>query len=100
MEIQYYLTFDFNYLKKYLNGLPWCLSDKKIDLPLSGTWVISLDKEDLLEEEMVTHSMDSGASWATVHGVATSWTTLKLNNNNNNPQIAEIKKRSYTTDNI
>ena len=49
---------------------------------------------------MVTHSMDSGASWATIHGVATSRTTLKLNNNNNNPQIAEIKKRSYTTDNI
>ena len=49
---------------------------------------------------MVTLFMDSGASWATVHGVATSWTTLKLNNNNNNPQIAEIKKRSYTTDNI
>lgn len=47
---------------------------------------------------MVTHSMDSGASW--VHGVATSLTTLKLNNNNNNPQIAEIKKRLYTTDNI
>ena len=49
---------------------------------------------------MVTHFMDSGASWATVHGVAMSWTRLKLNNNNNNPQIAEIKKRSYTTDNI
>ena len=42
------------------------------------TQVQSLDQEDPLEKEMATHSsilalknsMDSGAWWATVHGVA------------------------------
>ena len=46
------------------------------------TWVQSLDEEDLLEEEMATHSsilvrknpMDIGAWQAMVHGVAKSWT--------------------------
>ena len=46
------------------------------------TWVRSLDWEDLLEEGMATDSsilawripMDRGALWATVHGVAKSWT--------------------------
>ena len=46
------------------------------------TWVRSLGWEDLLEEGMATHysipawriSMDRGAWWATVHGVAKSWT--------------------------
>ena len=45
------------------------------------TWVQSLDWEDPLEEGMATHSsivawripMDRRA-WATVHGVAKSWT--------------------------
>ena len=49
------------------------------------TWVQSLDWEDTLEEGMVTHSsilawgtpMDRGASRATVHGVAKSWTQLR-----------------------
>ena len=44
----------------------------------------SLDWEDPLEKEMATHSfypcwknlMDSGASWATVHGVAKSQAQL------------------------
>ena len=48
------------------------------------TWVRSLRWEDLLEEGMATHysipawriSMDRGAWWATVHGVAKSWTWL------------------------
>ena len=48
------------------------------------TWVRSLGWEDLLEEGMATHysipawriSMDRGAWWATVHGVAKSWTQL------------------------
>ena len=48
------------------------------------TWVRSLGWEDLLEEEMATHSsilvwripMDRGAWWATVHGVAKNWTRL------------------------
>ena len=46
------------------------------------TWVRSLGREDPLEKEMATHSsilawrMDGGAWWATVHGVAKSWTWL------------------------
>ena len=48
------------------------------------TWVLSLGWEDPLEKEMATHSssvltgnpMDRGAWWATVHGVAKSWTWL------------------------
>ena len=48
------------------------------------TWVWSLDWEDPLEAGMVTQSsilawrirMDRGAWWATVHGVAKSWTRL------------------------
>ena len=48
------------------------------------TWVQSLDWEDPLEEAIATHSsilawripMDRGAWWATVHGVAKSWTQL------------------------
>ena len=49
-----------------------------------GDWVQSLGWEDLLEEDMATHSsilawrirMDRGAWWATVHGVAKSQTRL------------------------
>ena len=48
------------------------------------TWVQSLGWEDPLEKEMATHSrylclensMDGEAWWATVHGVAKSWTQL------------------------
>jgi len=46
------------------------------------TWVQSLGWEDPLEEGMANHSnilawripMDRGAWWATVHGLAKSWT--------------------------
>ena len=46
------------------------------------TWVPSLGWENPLEEAMATHSsiltwripMDRGTWWATVHGVAKSWT--------------------------
>ena len=49
-----------------------------------GTWVRSLGWEDPLEEGMATHSsilawrisMDRGAWWTTVHGVAKSRTRL------------------------
>ena len=49
------------------------------------TWVRSLGWEDPLEESMATHSsiltwkipMDRAAWWATVHGVAKSWTQLR-----------------------
>ena len=37
------------------------------------TWVQSLGREDPLEKEMATHSMDRGAWWATIHGVTRSW---------------------------
>ena len=47
------------------------------------TWVQSLGWEDPLEKAMATHSstclenpMDGEACWATVHGVAKSWTRL------------------------
>ena len=47
------------------------------------TWVQSLGREDPLEKKMATHSstclenpMGLGAWWATVHGVAKSWTRL------------------------
>ena len=48
------------------------------------TWVQSLDWEDPLEEGMAAHPsvlawrilMDRGAWWATVLGVAKSWTRL------------------------
>ena len=48
-------------------------------------WVQSLGWDDPLEEGTATHSnilaweisMDRGASWATVHKVAKSWTRLK-----------------------
>ena len=51
------------------------------------TWVQSLDSEDSLEKGMATHSsiipclensMDRGAWWATVHGVAESWDMTDL----------------------
>ena len=46
------------------------------------TWVRSLGWEDSLEDGVATHSsivawrtsMDRGAFWAIVHGVAKSWT--------------------------
>ena len=59
---------------------------------MQKTRVQSLGQEDLLEEEMATHSsmlawripMDRGTWWATVHGVPKEWdTTQRLNSNNN-----------------
>ena len=49
---------------------------------MQETWVLSLGQEDPPEKGMATHSsiiamensMDRGAWWATVHGVAKSWT--------------------------
>ena len=51
---------------------------------MKETWVPSLGWEAPLEEGMATHSsilvwrtpMDRGAWWATIHGVAKSWTWL------------------------
>ena len=52
---------------------------------MQETRVRSLGQEDPMEEDMATHSsilawgnpMDSGAWWATVHGVAKSWAQLR-----------------------
>ena len=52
---------------------------------MQKTWLRSLGWKDPLEKGMATHSsilvwrnsMDSRAWWATVHGVAKSWTQLK-----------------------
>ena len=51
---------------------------------VQGIWFQSLGWEDPLEKEMTLHSqysclensMDRRAWWATVHGVAKSWTQL------------------------
>ena len=47
---------------------------------MQETWVQSLGQEDPLEKEMqyfcLENPMDIGACWATVHGVAKSWTQL------------------------
>ena len=51
---------------------------------MQETWVSSLGWDNPLEEGMATHScilawricMERGAWWATVHGVAESWTRL------------------------
>ena len=51
---------------------------------MQETWVLSLGWENPLEESMATHPsvlawripMDRRAWWATVHGVAKSWTQL------------------------
>ena len=59
-------------------------SDNKESVCNAETWIQSLGWEDPLEEGVATHSsilawripMDRGAWWATVHGVAKSWTQL------------------------
>ena len=53
-------------------------------LAVQEAWVRSLGQEDPLEKRVATHSsilawripMDRGAWWATVDGVAKSWTRL------------------------
>ena len=61
------------------------VAEMAMNLPaMWKTWVWSPGWEDSLEEGMATHSsilawrilMDRGAWWATVHGVAKSWTRL------------------------
>ena len=62
--------------------LPWCLSAKRIYLPMQEMQLWSLGQDDPLEKEMATLSsilanpMDRGAWRATVLGVAKSWTRL------------------------
>ena len=66
----------------------WFISHSSVvknSAAVQKTWVQSLGWEDPLEEGMASHSqycrlenpMDRGAWWATVHGVAKSWTWLK-----------------------
>ena len=56
----------------------WLSGKESIQLPMQEMQVWSLGQEDPLEEEMTTHlqnscleySIDKGAWWAAVHGVA------------------------------
>ena len=85
----YSLGHHFVWIKEKLisYGFPWWLhgkTNKQTHLPMQDTWVWSLGWEDPLEEEMATHpsilalgnSVNRGAWWATIHGVAKSWTWL------------------------
>ena len=70
--------------------IPYCLEIRtslvaqtvKNPSVMQETWVQSLGWEDCLKQGMATHPsilawktpMDRGAWWATVHGVAKSWT--------------------------
>ena len=61
-------------------------------------WVQSLSWEDPLKKEMTTHStLDRGASWVTVIGIAKSWTRLKSDNLSNDVIFLkkEKKKKIY-----
>ena len=59
--------------------------------------VQSLSCEDPLGEGMTTHSsilswripMDGGAWWATVHGVAKSWTRLNQLSSSSNSKVSD-----------
>ena len=63
--------------------LPWWEAQMVKNLPaMQETWVRSLGLEDPAEKETATHSsilglensMDKGALWVTVHGIAKSQT--------------------------
>ena len=63
------------------NGLLFLVAQSvKNPLAMLETWVQFLGQEDPLEKEMGTLSsilenpMERGALWATVHGIAKSWT--------------------------
>ena len=68
-------------IKQNTGGFPGG-SDGKESTCNAETWVQSLDWEDPLEEDMAIHSstipwritVDRGAWWATVHGIAKSRT--------------------------
>ena len=68
---------------------------------MQGTWDLSLDWEDLLEEGMTTHSsilarkipMDRGAWWATVCGVAKSRT--RLNDKHSTCHVKSKRKKNH-----
>ena len=70
----------------------------RIHPPMQEMWVRSLGPEDPLEEEMATHSvfspgnsMDRGAWWATVYGVAKSlMTEHTCTDNNRNLKIIDM----------
>ena len=68
------------------------------------TWVRSLSWEDLLEENIATHSSilawriptDRGAWWAAVYGVIQSWTRLKrLSSSSSSIQSMDFCRPEY-----
>ena len=78
-----YLPLPYWALLVFILGFP-SSSDCKESDAIQDTWVRSLGWEVPLKEGMATHfsilawriPMDRGAWWATVHGVAKSWTRL------------------------
>ena len=56
---------------------------------MQETWVRSLGQEDPLEKGMAT-TMDRGAWWATVHGVAESDTTNQLNHHHHHEVLQPL----------
>ena len=77
------ITFSFMCVKQVKMDFP-SGSDSKESACTVGDWALFLGREDPLEEGKATDSsifaqripMDRGAWWATVHGVAKSWTRL------------------------
>ena len=80
--LQFEGNIDFSHSIWYCR-LPWWFMVKNLPA-MRETWVPYLGWEDPLEEGMATHfsiltwriPMDRGTWWATVHGVAKSWTWL------------------------
>ena len=78
-----YLPLPYWALLVFILGFPGSSDSKESDA-IQDTWVRSLGWEVPLKEGMATHfsilawriPMDRGAWWATVHGVAKSWTWL------------------------
>ena len=70
---------------------------------MQETWVRSLGQEDPMEKEVATHSsilenpmenpMEGGAWWATIPGVAKSWTRLSDFTSTSNAYIWNLERQ-------